>query len=698
MFFRAATLVLVSFLITLFTISVFATENFKSIKTLKTPQVISEDGISFLVTKKAINKSKTESNQNSSLIVGYPIELIGESSVFGAVITKVSDREDENLGGLKLSNIIGFVRTETKNTNDHGGEFRLRGAFGEHLETTPLETTLTVPFVRDADVADKIFLDFSTLGDSLDIVSALTATDPDYEELFQGFERNGSRVVTVDYSIKTLVFDVESAYKIVQKEKDIVVSQKDVVVTTRWFMRLGSSTSPFFTSRQNVDGVGFFQTSYTNKNAPITRFGISDLQRQPIKYYLKGVPKIWEPAFVSSLFDWNHKLQSTLGFDFLSYEILDPQDPRYEQIVTGDVRYNVIEWDINNRASYGGLGPNIANPMTGEVLSAQTLIQGPAVEELYTNWFQVNDPNPSVKKAVVQKSNFKFAISLNKKAQFKIPSQDPNLNDTTGIRLDPDFRMDFVPTPAGYTYESYMNGYFRDMVAHEVGHNIGLRHNFKGSLADDDSERVGTPSWSVMEYLPRTQRHLSRVGSYDIMAIAYGYLGIRPTRTDMFCTDEDSGGDTTSNPECSSSDATSDSYSFYLSRMNRGLDLLLNRGVDSSPTWTMAQLAQYLPGFIGPIAEYGLNAENTSTTWLNFFKDVRRPKEAAAIYDYVRNDLNTLICDASLDAEVSKKSNEGDRVLAQENLTNYRKAMLKALGSVAGSEKLLKDDQLSCFQ
>jgi len=44
-----------------------------------------------------------------------------------------------------------------------------------------------------------------------------------------------------------------------------------------------------------------------------------------------------------------------------------------------------------------------------------------------------------------------------------------------------------------------------------------------------------------MEYLGKEHRHLDRIGPYDIMAIQYGYLGIAPTRTDLFCTDQDIG-------------------------------------------------------------------------------------------------------------------------------------------------------------
>jgi hypothetical protein len=74
---------------------------------------------------------------------------------------------------------------------------------------------------------------------------------------------------------------------------------------------------------------------------------------------------------------------------------------------------------------------------------------------------------------------------------------------------------------------------------HEVGHTLGLRHNFKGSafrsladFNDVDKTRANGGSTSVMDYIPanimpkgKTQGdyYAAKLGAYDLWAIEYGY-------------------------------------------------------------------------------------------------------------------------------------------------------------------------------
>ena len=88
--------------------------------------------------------------------------------------------------------------------------------------------------------------------------------------------------------------------------------------------------------------------------------------------------------------------------------------------------------------------------------------------------------------------------------------------------------------------ESFIGPLLADLVSHEVGHTLGLRHNFKASsvykLAEMNSEELKGKkpfAGSVMDYLP-TNFKVERgeiqgdyamigVGPYDMWAIEYGY-------------------------------------------------------------------------------------------------------------------------------------------------------------------------------
>src|SRR4030042_2397199 len=79
-----------------------------------------------------------------------------------------------------------------------------------------------------------------------------------------------------------------------------------------------------------------------------------------------------------------------------------------------------------------------------------------------------------------------------------------------------------------------------ELACHEVGHTLGLRHNFKGSsvytMAEINSKEIKgqkTYASSVMDYLPVNMNFedgevqgdytMIGVGPYDIWVIEYGY-------------------------------------------------------------------------------------------------------------------------------------------------------------------------------
>ena len=94
--------------------------------------------------------------------------------------------------------------------------------------------------------------------------------------------------------------------------------------------------------------------------------------------------------------------------------------------------------------------------------------------------------------------------------------------------------------PAGLTKKEKVERYLTDTVLHEVGHTLGLRHNFKGSLVP--------PSSSVMDYLDDADSiALIHPGSYDTAAVRFLYDLSTAPPTDPFCNDSALGLDTDCN-------------------------------------------------------------------------------------------------------------------------------------------------------
>ena len=622
-----------------------------------------------VVASKPASRPADRRPPGNSLVVGYPIRLLGESSVFGGVVTKVSDPDNELYGNLKLVQLPALhARPYVAPLEDGGFGLALIGCNLACTETSPPESLLTIPILGVDFRRREVILDISTLGQGLGLSDV-------FPPVYVGLEEVANRAISVDYSMSTLVFDIESELVPLATESGSSadsLAQNDaepLFITMRWYLELGSRFEGAFEARAPIPEVGYF-TTIRSSTPRISRFAATRYgDGAPIRYYIKNVPEVYQGAFSAAFDDWNAIFREVVGYDLMEYHHIGVDHPLNPYLVTGDPRFNIVEWDIDNLASYGGLGPAIAHGFTGETIAGMVLIQGPDILRLYREWFRVGEEAAALRASGDHAGAERLVVSFHRELAARprapapgsarayigdlemiVPAQDPSLHDARMAAFD----FDILPTDADF--DTFMQGYMRSLAAHEIGHNLGLRHNFMGSLSGD-GDQVATHS--VMEYVVRNERHKSGVGAYDHQAIAYGYGGVVPDQPLPFCSDlgVPNGFFPFLSAECSNADAGPDPFAYHRDiRVERAVDLVIGRGLGGvAPEWTPGDV--FSPLFVGlmAMASYGTSAEATSHTWNNFFNDPSRPTEPEAIYDYALAEIQSTICSPSIVAEIELK-------------------------------------------
>lgn len=252
---------------------------------------------------------------------------------------------------------------------------------------------------------------------------------------------------------------------------------------------------------------------------------------EPIVFWLENtIPVAYRDDIREGILLWNRAFEKA-GFKNAIVVKQQPDDADWDP---ADIRYNTIRWFAGYDASFA-IGPSHTNPVTGQLIDADVGISDGIIRFLRAEYREFVNP--------VQRWEDVEAW-MNGDLAAAPWARDPSRLCRFGAEgaRRAALGYDLLMAQGQMTpdrEQEYIRHWIYELMAHEVGHTLGLRHNHRGSVINSldqlhdrkRTQQIGVSN-SVMEYnpaniapkgQPQGDYFMTNVGAYDEWAIEYAY-------------------------------------------------------------------------------------------------------------------------------------------------------------------------------
>jgi len=248
---------------------------------------------------------------------------------------------------------------------------------------------------------------------------------------------------------------------------------------------------------------------------------------QPIVYWLdKNIPPKYRAAVEAGVLEWNKAFEK-IGFKNAVLAKQQPDDADWDDM---DASHASIRWFVGADVGFA-IGPSHNDPRSGEILDADI-----GMSDVFAR---------GSRRMIVEDVGMTAAHAGH------AHGAEAYCNYASEAAAEMDFALDLLEArgdiaPDSPEAEAFVQAVIKDTIMHEVGHTLGLKHNFKASttisreqLKDKAFTDAKGISGSVMDYNAynlalkgeaQASFNNTTLGPYDYWAIEYAYKPIEPAQ------------------------------------------------------------------------------------------------------------------------------------------------------------------------